>query len=225
MILLLIFPSACPKFHNVRTQFQGSKSWCKTPIWKNVFDNYFLVPRWFCPNILNQKIGRHAPSLGYFGTDVAPTPGPRIQEPRLTRVQMNERAKCMVMSLSLVLCTFGDFCHLLWVRGYDQQKKLLDLKNPPSTKQKQFPPSIYTPPKFNLAPKKRYLEDYHLLLGPGNFQGPNSWNWVSPQPQLLQPRRRQRGRLGDFHPFHPDDLWCPRRAASRFSEQQVVPWS
>lgn len=109
--------------------------------------------------------------------------------------------------------------------GVWSTKKLLDLKNPPSTKQKQFPPSIYTPPKFDLAPKKRYLEDYHLLLGPGNFQGPNSWNWVSPQPQLLQPRRRQRGRLGDVHHFHPDDLWCPRRAASRFSEQQVVPWS
>lgn len=109
--------------------------------------------------------------------------------------------------------------------GVWSTKKLLDLKNPPSTKQKQFPSSIYTPLKFDLAPKKRYLEDYHLLLGPGNFQGPNSWNWVSPQPQLLQPRRRQRGRLGDFHPFHPDDLWCPRRAASRFSEQQVVPWS
>lgn len=40
--------------------------------------------------------------------------------------------------------------------GVWSTKKLLDLKNPPSTKQKQFPPSIYTPPKFNLAPKKRF---------------------------------------------------------------------
>ena len=45
----------------------------------------------------------------------------------------------------------------------------LDLKGSTSTKQDDLLP----PPKFNIAPEKRWLEDDPFLLGFGNFSGAN----------------------------------------------------